>query len=200
MTDDTPPGSVEKGESRYFDRGPSSYLRSLPDESLYACDSFEPGGMWRKMPGSGAQYCPSVSTISIIDSEDEGTLPYALKRIQRDFPRNWYHHPLGSSRDKINWHKHTLRFYGNSSRKNREPSVNIPLPGRIRSILREAAAKTHGEQAPNKKVRWDDDPPAANTRPSQRLPIDSMTPQLRDAHFFAKYKLPSPTDSSDGEE
>lgn len=122
---------------------------------------------WRKMPDNATQYCPSVSTISIINSEDEGTLPYALKRIQRDFPSQWKHHPLGRSYDDIDWHQHRLRFYERSPRGRRDSSITISVPVRARSILRGAETSTQGVKSPKKKVRWDDDPRVGNIRRSE---------------------------------
>lgn len=154
------------------------------------------------LPDNVAQYCPSVSTISIVDSDDEEILPYALKRIQRDFPSNWRHHPLGSSHDEIDWHQHRLRSYNKSFRDKQEPSVTMSLPGRVRSTLKESAPSIQDEQAPHRKVRWDDDPRVANIRPSQRggnkervhTPLYGVDP-----HGNSRL-APPPADDSDREE
>lgn len=150
---------------------------------------------WRNMPDNATQYCPSVSTISIIDSEDEGTLPYALKRIQRDFPSQWKHHPLGRSYDDIDWHQHSLRLYERSPRGRRDSSTTMSLPVRAQSILRGAEASAQGEKSPKKKVRWDDDPRVGNIRRSEmfKSPENNIPQSSRAEARYPPDSPPSPT-------
>lgn len=212
-TDDTRPGFPKRGESQVVDWGPgscrhlycakhcsdndanTSTSRNCSWTITEACIQFD---KWRKMPDNAAQYCPSVSTISIIEPEDEGTLPYALKRIQRDFPKDWKHHPLGSSHDRIDWHQHSLRLYCKSFRDKRETSVTSSLPEGVRSMFKGAMTSIQGEQAPHKKVQCGDQPRRIQVRPSQGLPKYSNTPQLRGSDPYGNYTLAPPLDDSDG--
>lgn len=209
MIDDTRPGDVESGDALYDDaqyvywradvyRRSLRYNYSSDDDSNASgasnrrrsiSEAWDQLQKWRNMPDNATQYCPSVSTISIVDSEDEGTLPYALKRIQRDFPKRWKHHPLGKSYDEIDWHNHRLRLFARSSRGKRDPSVTISIPGRVRPILKGAETPMQGEESPKKKVRWDDNPPFGN--------VPRSPPTKRSHGNFGP--LPS-QDASDGEE
>ncbi|KAL1859507.1 hypothetical protein Daus18300_009652 [Diaporthe australafricana] len=149
VTDDTRPGSVDTRDARPTGRGEGNYLHSFcySDNDSNASTSsnhrqtmrerHEENKKWRLMPDNATQYCPSVSTISIIDSEDEGTQPYAFKRIQRDFPRDWQDHPLGSDFDSIGWHPHRLRFYFKPSRDKhpRRQSGSSHVPGTRLGLL-----------------------------------------------------------------
>lgn len=192
-TDGIRPRFPKMEESQGVDRGPGSCRHSYcakhstDDDAntstsmncrwtiTEACIQFD---KWRKMPDNATQYCPSVSTISHIKSKDEGTLPYALKRIQRDFPFEWKHHPFGPSHDEIYWHKHRLRFFGKTLRGKREPSATISLSGIVRSMFGGAVRSKKGEQTSTKKVRRDDEA--------------SVTPKYRPVSFI--------NDDSDGEE
>lgn len=218
MIDDTRPGDMEPGDAlyddaQYVDWGADVYRRTLRYNNCSDDDSNASGASnrrrsiseawdqlqyWRNTPDNAAQYCPSVSTISIVDSEDEGTLPYALKRIQRDFPKEWKHHPLGKSYDEIDWHKHRLRLFARFSRGKRDPSVTISLPGRVRPILKGAETLMQGEESPWKKVRWDDDPTKARWDDDPLLGnVSRSLPTKRPHGNFGP--LPS-QDASDGEE
>lgn len=187
MIDGTRPGSVEPGDARSVDRGAGTTRRSLrndyssadyPNASAASARKWSSGkpcyqfNNLQNMPDNATQYCPSVSTISIVDSEDEGTLPYALKRIQRDFPSQWKHHPLGRSYDDMDWHQDRPRLYDRSFRGGRDPSITISVPVRVRSILKSGPRSTRGEESPQeKKVRWDDDPRVGNIRRSEMFKL-----------------------------
>lgn len=214
VMDGTRPGSVEMREARPIGRGEGSYLRSFWDEYDSDYDSnaitssnhrqtrrelLHENQKWRHMPDNATIYCPSVSTISIIDSE-EGTQPYAFKRIQRDFPREWQQHL-----ERTNWHQHRLRLYNKPSQGKRQHSVRVSLSGEIRPILKRASSPIRGKQAPKKTVRFDDDPRERNIRRNQRFPINSTSTQLRgldlpETSRPGNYRGPTNGHVPDGEE
>lgn len=216
-TDDTDPGSAETADDPLTYVNDEGYLCNRGFSSESSSDNGFNGEisghgkqmtsedwneLWklRCIPTEPAEYCPSVSTISVIDSEDEGTLPYALKRIQRDFPRKWKHHPLGSSHDDIYWHPHRLRVYGKSSRGRRDPSVISSLQGKARSILKGAETSRQRERAYMRKVVWDDDSGARNIARSQRLSKKYISPQPRRTEPNVYSRPIPPEDDTDEEE
>lgn len=144
-----PWGSYNYHES---DSSTQTFSETSENERDYARNK-----LWRLKPDNVTQYCPSVSTISIIDSQDEGTRPYALKRIQRDFPGHWKHHPSGSAHNATNWHQHPLRTYYRGSI--RDPGVSP-----VRTLRDHRQSSGRNMQAPKKRVRWADDPREAKER------------------------------------
>lgn len=109
---------------------------------------------WQFMSDNATEYWPSVSTISILDSEDEGTRPYSMKRIQRDFPSRWQQHPSGSAHSATKWHQHSLRPYYVP----RHSSTPVLASHPVKAFEKHHVSSEKKPHALEKRVRWADDP------------------------------------------